>query len=810
MTGWLDTLRQDLRYALRMLRRSPAFTGAAILSLALGIGATTTMFSVIHAVVIEPFPYKDPDTLMSVFGRGQQRGRGLGWNYTIDEFVEIAERTRAFDGVMASTISDVAMVGTGEPERLRGNYVTMNTFDVMGVPPLIGRGSNAEDARAGATPIAVLGYKFWQSRFAGSPDVLGQQLRLNGTVRTVVGVMPPRFMWRGADVYLPITFERGRIVDGVRMVHLLGRLKPGLTREAAAADLAPILNDLGQRMPEPLGPFRVELRSFKESFASSLRDPLMVLLGAVGLLLLIACANVSNLLLARASAREREIAVRSSLGAGRARLIRQLLTESVVLAAAGAALGVAIAYASLNALMLLVPPDYIPAESEIAINRSVLLFTLGLSALSAIVFGLVPALQTARGDVVNPMRESGRSLTGSARQARLRNTLVIVEVALSVVLLVGASLMIRTLAEMKRVSLGFEPARVLSMRVPLDLKRYETAESRSRFFTDLLGRVQSLPGVSSAALTMTRPPFASRGSSLTIPGQNADTSRGTAVNEASAGYFDLVNAALLAGRTFTEQDVTMKRRVGVVNETFVKRYHPNGDPIGRVIHLRYLKDPPASAADDTVEIIGVTRNVLNSDVDNATFPEITVPYTLNADRLYLLLETSLPPQQLERAARGQVYAIDKEQPVTEVRPLDLLIDEMAFALPRFNLVLFATFAGLGLLLATIGVYGVISYAVSRQTQEFGVRVALGAQKADILKMVLGMGLRLVAIGIVIGCIAALAAGRLLAAQIWGVSPYDPFSFGVVIALLLVVGFQACLWPARRAAKVDPMVSLRQS
>ena len=439
-----------------------------------------------------------------------------------------------------------------------------------------------------------------------------------------------------------------------------------------------------------------------------------------------------------------------------------------------------------------------------------LVFTLALSALSAIVFGLVPALQTARGDVVNPMRESGRSLTGSARQARLRNTLVIVEVALSVVLLVGASLMIRTLAEMKRVSLGFEPARVLSMRVPLDLKRYETAESRSRFFTDLLGRVQSLPGVSSAALTMTRPPFASRGSSLTIPGQNADTSRGTAVNEASAGYFDLVNAALLSGRTFSEQDVTMKRRVGVVNETFVKRYHPNGDPIGRVIHLRYLKDPPASAADDTVEIIGVTRNVLNSDVDNATFPEITVPYTLNADRLYLLLETSLPPQQLERAARGQVYAIDKEQPVTEVRPLDLLIDEMAFALPRFNLVLFATFAGLGLLLATIGVYGVISYAVSRQTQEFGVRVALGAQKADILKMVLGMGLRLVAIGIVIGCIAALAAGRLLAAQIWGVSPYDPLSFAVVIALLLVVGFQACLWPARRAAKVDPMVSLRQS
>jgi putative ABC transport system permease protein len=360
------------------------------------------------------------------------------------------------------------------------------------------------------------------------------------------------------------------------------------------------------------------------------------------------------------------------------------------------------------------------------------------------------------------------------------------------------------------VSLGFEPERILSMRVPLDPLRYETAEARGRFFTNLLERVRALPGVSAAAVTVTRPPFAGRGSSLTVPGQNVDTSRGVAVNEASPEYFRLVNSTLLAGRTFSEQDVTMRRRLGVVNEAFVKMYHPNGDPIGRVIHLHYLGQPPLNVTDDTVEIIGVMRNVLNSDVDNTPFPEITIPYTLNGDRLYLLLKTSLPPQQLERVARGQVYALDKDQPVTEVRPLDQFIDEAAFALPRFNLVLFATFAGLGLLLATIGVYGVISYAVSRQTQEFGVRVALGAQKSDILRMVLGMGLRLVLIGIAVGCVAAVAAGRLLATQIWGVSPYDPLSYGVVIVLLFVVGFQACLWPARRAAKVDPMVSLRQS
>lgn len=809
MTRTLDTLRQDFRYALRMLRHSPAFTGAALLSLALGIGATTTIFSVIYAVVLEPFPYKDPDTLMSVRGNATEGRRGIGTYYPIDDFVEIAERTRAFTGVIASTISDVSMIGTGEPERLRGNYITANTFDVMGVPPLLGRASTADDAKPGAPPIALLGYTFWQTRFGGSRDVLGQQLRLNGTVRTVVGVMPHRFMWRGADVYLPIPFARGQILDGVQFVHLMGRLRPGVTREQAAADLTPILNDIGRRYPEPIGPFRVELRSFKESFASSLREPLLLLLGAVGLLLLIACGNVSNLLLARASAREREIALRSSLGASRGRLIRQLLTESVVLAAAGAALGVALAYVGLRAILLLVPPDMIPAESEIVMNRQVLLFTLAVSACSAILFGLMPSLQTARRDLANPMRESGRSLTGGVKQARLRNLLVVAEVALSVVLLVGAGLMIRTLINMKQVGLGFEPARILSMRVPLDVRRYDSAEVRGRFFADLIERLRALPGVESAAASLSRPPFGGRGSRIVVPGQSVDTSRGVAVNEASPDYFRLVGATLRRGRTFTEQDVAARRRVGVVNEAFLKQYYPSGDPIGRSVHLRYLTQPPINAPDDSVEIIGVTRDVLNTDIDRATLPEIAVPYTLNAEYMSVLVKTVLPPRQLERAVRGQVYAIDKDQPVTEVETLEALMDRWSFSVPRFNLVLFSIFAGLGLLLATIGVYGVISYAVSRQTQEFGVRLALGAQRTDIIRMVVAGGLRLVAIGIVFGCIAAVAAGRLLATQIWGVSPYDPLSFAVVILLLLIVGLQACLWPARRAARVDPMTALRQ-
>jgi putative ABC transport system permease protein len=802
-------MRHDLRYALRMLRRSPAFTLAAVLSLALGIGATTTMFSVVYAVVLEPFPYKDPDTLMSVAGHSAQRGRGLGTYYAIDDFVEIAERTQAFSGVIASTISDVSMVGTGEPERLRGNYVTMNTFDVMGVPPLLGRGSTVDDGKAGAPPIAVLSFAFWQRRFGGSPDILGRQLRLNGTLRTVVGVMPPRFLWRGADVYLPTVFQRGQVIDGVRAVHLMGRLKPGMTRAAAATGLPPILDDLARRNPDVRGPFRIELTSFKEAFASDLRQALWLLLGAVGLLLLIACTNVSNLLLARASAREREIAVRSSLGAGRARLVRQLLTESLVLGVAGAALGVGLAYVGLDALVLLLPPDFVPAESDIAINGSVLLFTLVVSLLSVMFFGLMPALQSVRGDLVNPMRESGRSVTGSARQARLRNALVIVEVALSVVLLVGAGLMIRTLMHMKQVSVGFDPSRILSMRVPLDPQRYDAVDDRARFYGALLDRVRVLPGVADAAVSTNRPPFGGRGSAIVVPGMNVDTSRGVGVNEASPSFFRLMNLTLLKGRTFDEQDTSARRRVGVVNETFVKQFFPGVEPVGRSVRLRYLSQRPINAADDSVEIIGVTKDARNSDIARQTFPEIRVPYTLNGTNLFLLVRTPLPPLQLERSLRAQVYAIDAEQPVTDVNTLDRLLDAWAFSTPRFNLVLFSIFAALGLLLATIGVYGVISYAVSRQTQEFGVRVALGAQRRDIVGMVLAKGLRLVGIGIVCGCVAAVAAARLVASQVWGVSPYDPLSFAAVIALLILVGLQACLWPARRAARVDPMVALRQ-
>ncbi len=526
---------QDLRFGARTLAHSPGFTALAIASLALGVMAVTAMYSVIHAVVLDPFPYKDVDSLMSVRVWGPEQ-RGFRTNYSTDQFLELSERNTIFDGVIASTISDVLWTGEGDPQRLRGNYGPPNTFLVMGVPALAGRYYTPDDGRPDAAPVVVLGYRFWQRQFGGDHSIVGRQLKLNDRVRTVVGVMPKRFMWRGADVYLPIVFERGRTVENIRNVHVLGRLKPGVTEAQAEADLRPVIADFVAKDPQQFPQkWRVGLLSFKETFPSSIRDDLWMLFGAVGLLLLIACANVSNLLLARAAARQREMAVRAALGGSRARLVRQLLTESLLLAIAGGAAGTLLAYGALRVILTLVPPGTIPDESDIALNLPVLAFALIVSAATSLLFGLAPAIHACTRDLTQSLRSGGRGLTGGTAQAILRKGLVVGAVALSIMLMVGASLMIRTVLAINDVPLGFRPDRVLTMRVPLSEQKYPEPVRRFLFFDDVMRRIATVPGVTSVAVNTSAHPFGNIGWPVEVPGSAAND-RPVVLHQISADY----------------------------------------------------------------------------------------------------------------------------------------------------------------------------------------------------------------------------------------------------------------------------------
>ncbi len=807
MPMWLRQLPQDIRFGVRSFLRTPGFTTLAVLSLALGIMATTAMYSVIHAVVLDPFPYKDVDALMSVKSWNPKQ-EGFRTYYTTDEFLEFAERTTIFDGVIASTISDVLWTEDGDPQRLRGNYGTPNTFLVMGVPALVGRTYLPDDARTDAAPVVVLGYRFWQRQFGGDRNVVGRQLRLNDQVRTVVGVMPKRFMWRGADVYLPITFERGQVVEGVRNVHLLGRLKPGVNDAQAEADLLPIVRDIVGKMPsQSPAEWRAGLLSFKETFPSSIRDDLWVLFGAVGLLLLIACANVSNLLLSRAAGRQREMAVRSALGGSRWRMVRQLLTESALLALAGGVLGVALAYGALRVILTLVPPNTIPDESEVAVNLPVLLFTLGVSAATSLIFGLAPALHTV-GDLMNPLRSSGRSVTGGSAQALLRRSLVVGAVALSIMLMVGASLMIRTVLAVGRVGLGFQADRVLTLRVPLPERKYPDVARRVLFFEELLPSIASVPGVTAAAVNTNTHPFGNFGWNVEVPGSTANN-QPVIGHQISADYTKALGISLVKGRLFTPEEVKARRQIALVNEAFERTRLQGADAVGRVVRIPRLTQPPVGLADDRVEIVGVVHDTLNRGLTDALQPEIYLPYSLAAMANRVVVQTAGDPAAVTRAVVERVYAVDRDQPVTDIRTVESFLNDFIYAGPRFNVVLLSVFAALGLALAVVGVYGVMAHTVAQQTREIGVRIALGADPGSVGRMVVRSGASLLLMGVGLGLVGSVFGARLLARQIWNVSPFDPISFAAASIVLVAAGLQACVWPAWRASRTQPIVALRQ-
>ena len=804
---WLEQFLRDVRFGIRNLAKSPGFTATAVISLALGIMATTAIYSVLRAVVLDPFPYKDVDNLMSVRVMNATQ-RGSRTFYSVDQYLQIAERNTIFEGTIASTISDVLWTGDGDPQRLRGNHGPFNTFDVMGVPPLMGRTPTADDAKPGAEPVAVLGYRFWQRQFAGDPGVLGRQMQLNGISRTVIGIMPKRFMWRGADVYLPVTFERGRVVEGVRIVHLLGRLKAGVTPVQAEADLKPIITDLKKQYADQFpDQWRVGLLPFKETFPSGITRDIWVLFGAVALLLLIACANVSNLLLSKVASRQREMTVRAALGANRRRLLRQLLTESLILALLAGAVGTALAYVGLPAILSIVPPGMIPDESEIALNRSVLGFAIVVSALTSIICGLAPALQSSSTDLVSSMREAGRGVSGSARQAILRKTLVVVEVALALMLLAGSSLLVRTYAAMQGVELGVRPERLLTMRIPLAATNYPDAPRRIAFFNDLLGRVGAVPGVEAVGLNTGLHPLGNWRLPIEVSGMPT-ASEPVIIHQINAGYPAALGIRLSTGRLFTDGEVVSGQHVALVNERFVRTRLEDRPALGLVVRIPGLKQPPLSVPDVAFQIVGVVRDTLNQGLADPTLPEIFLPFTTTGMANLLAVRTSMDPASVNRSVIGQVYAIDRNQPVSEVRALDVVLRDFEYATPRFNITLLGVLAFVGLMLAIVGVYGVMSTAVAQQRHEIGVRMALGASATSIARMVIVRGSWMLGIGIVLGLLGAAGVARLLARQVWNVSPFDPLAFALVALVLLITGLQACIWPARRAARIDPIIALR--
>ena len=805
----MQSVWQDVRYGVRGIRANPGFSFLAILTLALGIGAGTTMFSVIKNVLLSPFPYKNPEQIAAFNIHDLDRGRPGGRSaLNAAEYLEFRQQNHVFSGDTGGGNEDVLWTTGVGTEQLDGAYVTPDTFQFLGVAAQVGRVLTIEDGKAGAPPVFVMSFKMWQRRFNLDPSILGRNFTLNGTPTTLVGIMPKRFTKRGADVWRPVELDRA---DTERWFIYQGRLKPGVTLKQVEADLLPIAQRWAKDHPKDYPKrFSIEASSYVDSIVGPFRKTLFTLGAAVALLLLIACANVANMLLARSTARDREMAIRAALGASRWRVVRQLLVESLMLALGGAMLGYGFAYAGIKALVTAIPDGAIPKEAEIGLDLPVLGFSLLLTIFTALLFGLAPSLQLARRNIVEPLKDSGRGVSGGFRRGRLRNALVIVELALSLVLLTGAGVMMRTFVALQTVDLGFNPHNILVARLPFPKGQYKTAAEKQRFFSQLLPRLKGLPGVVDATETSTLPPYGGIPTDLDITGKTHSDRWEAIYQLVSDGYVHTLGARLLHGRVLEESEVAGARKVAVVNQTLVTKWFGKEDPIGRQITIKHLSTIPNGAvANPVFEIVGVVSDLKNSGVQEPVRPEIMVPYTVTGFfERGILVRTAGNPAGLLNSVRREIWAVDKNVALTMTRTLDDFLSDFSYAQPRFLLAVLGVFAGVGLVLVAVGVYSVIAYTVSRQTHEIGIRMALGASRGDVIGMVLRMGLWLVAIGLAVGLAASLAANRVLSSELWGVSARDPLTFAAVALVVLTAGVAACWFPARRATRVDPMIALR--
>ena len=814
-----------------MLAKSPGFTLVAVLTLALGIGANTAIFSIVNAVLLRPLSYKDSASLVNIWGKFEKQGIPQNW-ISEPEYWDLLDRNESFSQVAAYGLGGRANLTREDapPVQVSEASATAGVLPLLGVVPVVGRTFGADEDQPGHSHYVLLSYSLWQSQFGGDPNIVKRPIQLDGEVFSVVGVLPKLFSLGGKqDLWIPLGLDRAKPGGrGSHYLHVVARLKPGVDFAQASAALTRFADDLRRAYPGNYGrgvekDFGMYMVPVKEQLIGGLRPALLVLLGAVVFVLLIACANVANLLLARASAREKELAIRAALGAGRARLVRQLLTESVILGLAGGLLGLVLAYWGVAALRALAPTN-LPRMDEVRLDPMVLAFTFGVSLLTALFFGLAPAWHVARTDLRETLNEAGRGASAAGGSLHLRSSLVVSELALAVLLLVGAGLLIRSFSRLLDVSPGFQTQHLLTMELSIPEKTYPDGLPVQKFYTRLMARVQAVPGVQAVGAVSQMPltdsytsgsvffedtsiPDIPRLQALSnLPYQEIDQ------RAATPQYFQAMQIPLVRGRLLSDADDASAPLVAVVDTSFARHFWPQADAIGQHVAIDTIPDvKPVAPRWRT--IVGVVGHVKHYSLDvegreQIYFPHAQPLYGILAPRdMTLALRTSLDPGSVTSAIREQVFAIDKDLPLYNIATMDQLVTN-SVAQQRLNLSLLVAFAGLALALAAVGVYGVMAYAVTQRTQEFGIRIALGASRGDVLKQVFLEGGRLAALGLALGLIAALALTRLMASLLFGVKPIDPVTLGVAAVLLAFVALAACYIPARRATLVDPLVALR--
>ena len=813
----MDTIWNDLRFALRLLKKNPGFTAVAVIALALGIGANTAIFSVVNEVLLRQLPYREPDRLVMIWERNRPRSRNMN-SVSPANFLDWKDQSQTFEQMAGLFQQRFNLTGVDDPEELPAHVVTANFFPTLGVVAARGRTFTDQDAVPDSARVVILSHGLWQRRFGGVSDVVGKTVTLSGNPYTIIGVMSPDFQFfvkhstfggKPAEMWLPARFSPNARIRSGRFMAAIGRIKPDVTIDHAQAEMNAIGSRLEQQYPDFNTGWGINLVPLDRQLTGEIRPALLVLFGAVGFVLLIACANVANLLLARAAVREKEIAVRAALGASRRRIVAQLLTESVLLAGIGGALGLLLARWGIDLLLALAPEGLLRIKS-VSTDFRVLGFACGAALLTGLIFGIVPALVASRPQLHDALKEGGRGASTGIAGTRLRGAFVMAEVALALVLLIGAGLLIRSFLRLQAVDPGFNTQKLLTVRVLLPGSKYGEDHQVIGFFRQLLQRIEALPGVRSASAN-SFPPFVGLGSTTGFlvegrPAPRAGQVPVTDVRVVDPKYFSTMGIPLKEGRTFNDREATEASHVVIINETLARQYFQGENPIGRRITID-MKDENVPS-----EIIGVVGDVMH---DGLGAPVGAMSYWPHPELVYsfmtLLVRTQSDPLQLAGAIQREVKALDKDQPIADVRTMDqLLANSMASA--RFLTLLLSIFAVVAMVLSTVGIYGVMSYSVAQRSREIGIRVALGAQSIDVVRLVVGQGLLLATGGVAIGLLAAFVLTRLMSGVLsnllYAVEATDALTFGGISVLLTAVALLACYVPARRAAKVDPLIALR--